>query len=98
MTNKKRVITLILTALFCFAVLFSAVFIIAEAEHDCTGEHCSICYQLSSCENTIKTISLTGAVFAVAVYLMYLFLRSIAVYSNDGCISSLITLKVKLSN
>ena len=35
------------------AVLFSAVYIAAEAGHDCCGEGCPICACIRQCENTL---------------------------------------------
>lgn len=95
--NKKR-LALIVAAVFCFAMLFSALFIIAESNHDCTGENCKICYQINVCEQTLK--NLVSVVLAIIISCLIKFLYAklngfilLRTYSH-----SLVTLKVKLSN
>ena len=49
MTKKKRIISLVVAAAVLFVMLYSALYIAAEANHDCVGENCPICYQINVC-------------------------------------------------
>lgn len=62
MKKKGRAMRLVAILIF-FVLIFSAVYIVAETDHDCTGTHCPICDQLNICKITLKTVSLAvGAV------------------------------------
>lgn len=44
-------------AFLLFSILFSSFFVIAEADHDCTGEECPTCVRLQVC---LESFQLTG--------------------------------------
>ena len=98
MTKKKRIISLIVAVAVFFVMLYSALYIAAEANHDCVGENCPICYQISVCENTLKNLSLAVCAVAFAAAFTYTLCRSIS--SSAAVIPSytLVSLKVKLTD
>lgn len=98
MTNQKRGFALILAFVLCLTMLFSATFIVTEADHDCTGEDCPICYQISICENTLKTLSYAVIAITLTLALIYCLTLSVPMSFLGRKNTSLITLKVKLSN
>ena len=53
-----------LAAVFILIVLASAVFEALHADHDCCGEGCSVCAQLTVCDDLLAS----GAVPAAAVF------------------------------
>ena len=53
MEAKKRIIAILLAATVLFVMLYSALFIAAEADHDCVGENCPICYQINVCQRCV---------------------------------------------
>ncbi len=60
-----KLIAAILCGLVVFAVLFSAVFIAKEADHDCSGEDCPVCACLQMCEQFLqRTLGLASGAFA----------------------------------
>lgn len=69
MEKKKRIAALLLAVTVLLVMLYSALFIAAEADHDCVGENCPICYQINVCQNALKNLSLAvcAAVFAAAL-------------------------------
>ena len=98
MTKVNRFIAVIMAFAVVFVMLFSVCFIIAEAHHDCIGDDCEICYQISICENTLR---FTGfSVIAVIVGFLWTFSILLLPYlskkSNDNI--TLVSLKVKLSD
>ena len=56
MTKKPCFMTRLLAAVLAVVMLFSAVYLAVEADHDCSGEDCAICRQISICENLLKTL------------------------------------------
>ncbi len=53
----KRMPAIIMGILLSAIVLFSAFYIAAEAEHDCSGEDCPICVCIQQCERTLQQIA-----------------------------------------
>lgn len=98
MTKKKRIISLVVAVAVFFVMLYSALYIAAEANHDCVGENCPICYQISVCENTLKNLSLAvcAAVFSAAF--TYTLCRSISSCAAVIPSYTLVSLKVKLTD
>ena len=98
MTKRKRIISLVVAAAVLFVMLYSALYIAAEANHDCVGENCPICYQINVCQNALKNLSLAvcAAVFAAA--LPYTLCRGISVCTDYAQSYTLVSLKVKLSD
>ena len=98
MTAKKRISAFALAFTLVFVMLSSLLYITTSSHHDCIGENCEVCTQISNCENnlrnitcTVKSASYTAAVICSAVVLLLLF--------AEVCGSStLVSLKTKLSN
>lgn len=98
MTKIIRLTSLLLVIAVCFVMLFSAAYIITEADHDCSGEHCPTCYQLSVCIDSARKLCLAAFAVAVAAATIYtaVILICCATERYDGV--TLVSLKVKLSN
>ncbi len=98
MTKKKRIISLVVAVAVFFVMLYSALYIAAEANHDCVGENCPICYQISVCENTLKNLSLAVCAVAFAAAFTYTLCRSISACADVTPSYTLVSLKVKLTD
>ena len=98
MTKKKRIISLVVAAAVFFVMLCSALFIAAEADHECVGENCPICYQINVCRNTLKNLSLAVCAAAFAAALSYTLCRGVSVCTDYAQSYTLVSLKVKLSD
>ena len=98
MTKKPCFITRLLAAVLAVVMLFSAVYIAVEAEHDCSGEDCAICHQIGVCENLLKSLGLAGAAAAVTAAFTYTMCRAILPCAETIGTLTLVALKVKLSN
>ena len=97
--NKKRFVLWIILIVFSFVILGSSSFIITHADHDCTGEECSVCIELSECYKTLNTLGTTligSAHLSAMMFVMFVtvnfFTKTIADHST------LISLKVELLN
>lgn len=59
-TKKKRTLAFIICMAFIVTALFSILFIVKEANHNCTGDKCPICSCIHQAEQTLKQLG-TGA-------------------------------------
>lgn len=87
-----------LLAILLALVLVCAFFFVAfEAEHDCTGENCRICCQISTCLRTLGQLLLIAAAVCAAALLMT---RLAVCRTGAVCVActTLIRQKVKLSD
>ena len=98
MTKKPCFITRLLAAVLAVVMLFSAVYIAVEADHDCSGEDCAICHQIGIYENLLKTLGLAGAAAAISAAFTYTMCRAILPCTETIGTLTLVALKVKLSN
>ena len=98
MEKKKRIAALFLAVTVLFVMLYSALFIAAEADHDCVGENCPICYQINVCQNTLKNLSLAVSAAAFAAAFTYTLCREFLTCADCIHRNSLVALKVKLSD
>ena len=96
--KRNRIAALLLAVTIPVIMLYSAFFVGAEADHDCVGEGCQICYQVDACQNTLKSLSLAVCVTAVAVAFTYTLCRCISLCMDYAQRDTLVSLKVKLSN
>ena len=98
MTKKFRFMVRLLAVVLAVVMLSSAVYIAVEADHDCSGDDCAICRQISICENLLKTLGLAGAATAVTAAFTYALCRAILPRAEMNGTLTLVALKVKLSN
>ncbi|MCF2619901.1 hypothetical protein JQM63_08740 [Oscillibacter valericigenes] len=98
MTKKLRFLTRLLAATLAVVLLSSAVYLALASDHDCAGEDCAVCRQISACENLLKTLGLTGAAAAVTAALPYALCKALLPCAERLGTGTLVSLKVKLSN
>ncbi|MBR2100093.1 MAG: hypothetical protein IJ927_02035 [Eubacterium sp.] len=98
MTAKKRIAALILAFAMVFAMAFSVFFIAHNSEHNCTGEDCHICRQISICLNSLKNLIPKPEKAQICIFAAFLLVLAIGIVEEAKKQSSLIDLKVKLSD
>ena len=98
MTKKLCFMTRLLAAVLAAVMLSSAIYLAVEADHDCSGDDCAICRQISICENLLKTLGLAGAAAAISAAFTYTVCRAILPRAEMNGTLTLVALKVKLSN
>ena len=69
MKQRRSVLSLAAVFVVIFVVLISSFFVAAETNHDCTGEDCPICYEISVCQETVRKLTFACAVFAAILLL-----------------------------
>ena len=95
---KRRIRAAVLVFAFLFVLVSSFSFVALEADHDCIGENCRICCQITACGYLIRSF----AYFAVLLFIfaaagtLYVFIdeKQKALLPD----STLVSLKVKLSD
>ena len=98
MSKKNRVLAVLLIAAVLFVMLSSACYIAIETNHDCVGEDCPICYQISVCEHTLKSVGQAVLVVILAAFIGTIMFSLPAFAKRPAYRTSLVSLKVKLSN
>lgn len=98
MGKRNRRFALLLALAVFFVILFSVFYIAAETDHDCIGDNCPICYQISVCENTLKSLGCGVVTIVIAIALTFSVATILCKPKTHLRQSTLITLKVKLSN
>lgn len=87
-----------LCVMLLVAVLFSAFYIAAEADHDCCGEDCRICVCLRQCRNTLQRFGIGAAArHAAALPVTVLLFAAMIVIAAFGK-ETLISEKVRLNH
>ena len=98
MSKKCRVVAILIAAAVLFVMLSSACYIAIEADHDCTGEDCPICYQISVCENTLKSLGQAVASVTLAIFIGVSAASLLSFVKRSAVHTTLVSLKVKLSD
>ena len=98
MAKKKRIIYLAVAVAVFFVMLCSAVYVAAEANHDCIGENCPICYYISVCEGILRGLSATVCAAAVTAALTHILRRSVSARAGEARCHTLVSLKVRLTD
>ena len=98
MTKKFRFMTGLLAAVLAVVMLSSAVYIAVEADHDCSGEDCAVCRQISACENLLKSLGFAGATAAITAAFIYTLCKAVLPCTETNGTLTLVSLKVKLLN
>lgn len=98
MGRRKKIAAVLLIVTVLFFMLGSALFIAAEADHDCAGEGCPICHQISICRNTLKNLSIAVSVAAFAAAFTDIPCRGSFARSDCAQSDTPVSLKVKLTN
>lgn len=98
MAKRTRFAAACGAALLVFTLFFSVFFVVAEADHDCGGEHCTICHQIQSVQKLLEQLSAAHIASAgealLGFYMLFLVLRT----QNIFVVSSPVLWKVKLLN
>lgn len=98
MAKKTRFAATCGAALLVFALFFSVFFAAAEADHDCGGEHCTICHQIQSVQKLLEQLSVVHAASVGAAVLGVYMLLCVLWTQNIFIVSSPVLWKVKLLN
>lgn len=94
--SARRIVSLLIVA----AVAAFLFFVIAEAGHDCSGDHCPICAAVAQCEHQLALLGAGGSV-AVAVTpcgLWFLLVPAMRAAGRPAASQTLVAAKVRLDD
>lgn len=94
--NWKKTTASIVASTMLVLVLLSALFIVIETEHHCTGEECPICSCILQCENSLHYWDNGGALQAALFIPVILSCIYLPVYTL--VLSTPVSRKVRLNN
>ncbi len=97
MKKNTRLISGALCLVMVLAVVLSAAFIVAHADHACVGSGCDICQQLQLCRQVLKrTLFHTAASFGAASAEVFCALACVH-FQRHQIGKTLVDMRVKLS-
>lgn len=96
--DKKKITAILLAGMLAVVMFYSALYITVEANHNCEGENCPICYQINACRHNLKNITPAVCAAALAAVFTYTFCRRIFSHTEVVLRCTLVSLKVKLIN
>ncbi len=95
---SKRITMGIIGLVMLVIVLFSSFYIASEANHDCRGEDCPICFCIQQCENTLRGVG-SGITAQAAVIMPFLSILFAAAFIAAAASSdTLVSRKVRLND
>lgn len=98
MTKRKRLISVFLAFSVIFVILFSAVYIASESNHECTDGECIVCLHINMCKNAFTVFKFIIA----SVFIFKAMFRLVSSISENIAsafkANTLVSLKVKLSD
>ena len=97
MLKSRRWIALLTAAVFTAAFVFSALFIVAEADHDCRGNDCQVCAHISFCIEFLDNFSPKPDSAAFSAALIFAVILCIGYALRCEKVNTLVNMKVKLS-
>ena len=71
--HKRRILAGVLALAALLALLLSAFYVAAEADHDCTGEDCAVCALIHLCENLLRSFAAVILMAAVLASVLLFF-------------------------
>lgn len=96
--KKKRLLVIIFTLLFVLSLIFTFSFISANINHECIGKECQICEEIDTCEDFLKAAACTTVAAAAVTAVRKFGIVALPFFGDRVDNSTLISLKVKLSN
>lgn len=96
-SNSKRIVAGIMGILMLVCMLFSAFYIAAEIDHDCTGDDCPICVCIQQCVKILDQVADGAVQVSVAIPVFFIFL--FVLFSVRSIVQeTLVSKKVRLNN
>ena len=94
--NTGRILAGVLAVAVLLALLLSAFYLAAEADHDCTGDDCPVCALLHQCEHLLRGYAAVAV--AAAVLAAVLQLRAAADFACGVRRPTPVSVRVRLNN
>lgn len=70
--NKKNIVATLMAVVLFLSVLFSYECVIENAHHDCVGDRCPICLEMSQAAHFLSSISIIPVLTCIGAFLCVL--------------------------
>ncbi len=97
-SKKKRILTMLIAALFIVSTVFSVVCVIKRANHKCNRADCQICQSMQNCIKRLTDLGSNSDDEVSANATLYFTLLVVSFVCLTFSRKTLIDLKTKLSN
>ena len=97
-TKRKRAAAGVVALVMIAAVLFAALFIAVEADHDCVGEGCAVCACIQACVQSFRSFGAGRPSSAVAALCFWLLLLSAFFLLPTVSLQTPVSRRVRLNN
>jgi hypothetical protein len=96
--SQKRLPLIVLTACLALSAVFAEGFVFTHLDHDCIGEHCSVCLQIEIAQSLLEGLGRIGilALAACLIPQIFVIIKNCLYYSIVP--QTLISLKVKYNS
>lgn len=97
-TKKQKTLAFLTCVAFIAVAFLSALFIVKEANHDCTGENCPVCACIQQAEQTLNQLGTGTPEAAISVPAIVQFAQLLVCLFTVVPFSTLISQKVRLND
>ncbi|NLO84538.1 MAG: hypothetical protein GX096_03790 [Clostridiales bacterium] len=98
MAKNRRILAMLIAVAVFVVMMFSTTYIACHGDHDCHGEDCPICHVIDFCSKTLKSFCFAAISAAIGIAYTYIARVRLVGQLQRAVKTSLVTLKVKLSN
>ena len=98
MTGKKKIAAAIMCCMMVLSIFLASFYIVSKAHHECTGQDCPICHEIQLCNQFLNTVGGAAIIAVVVLFTVHELLIVLTSFSHLCQNSTLVSLKVKLSN
>jgi hypothetical protein len=71
--GSRRLPLIVLTACLALAAVFAESFVFTHLDHDCIGEHCSVCLQIEIAQSLLQGLGRIGLLALAACLVPQIF-------------------------
>ena len=94
----RKTLAVIVSILMIFTVLFSVLFIAAEADHECEGEHCHVCECIEICVTILQRFGFNTSSSSALEAAAFIAVLAVLIPAGAYTFTTPVSLKVRLNN
>ena len=98
MTGEKRFAAVIMCMMLMLSIFLASFYIVSRAHHECTGPDCPICHEIQLYVQFLNTVGGAVILSAVVLFTVHEILIVLMSFVHVCQNSTLVSLKVKLSD
>jgi hypothetical protein len=95
---SKGLLLIVLTACLALAAVFAESFIFTHLDHDCIGEHCSVCLQIEIAQGLLEGLGRIGLLALAACLIPRILVNTKSRLSFVVVPHTLVDLKIKYNS